>query len=387
VIAVRALAPPLLTASVLAAVASGVLLLLLPIEGLAVGGLIGGFALPGMLSVGSATTPVLGAMLVARVGHKPVMIGGLLLCALSIALMASGGTALQRAVGAFFNGVGFGLYGLSRITYLSDAVAPDLRGRIVSAVGGMGRVGMFIGPAGGGIVATSMGRGAALYCAALLALTAAFVLLWLPACATVASTEQHRNPIRLVTKVLAEHRRTFATVGVSMLGLALVRNGRMLLVPICGTMLGLDASAVGFVKSMSMGADVLLFYPAGIIMDRFGRKWTAVPCLLVLSLGVILVGHAHDYTSFLWGALIAGVGNGLGSGINMTLAGDFSPRAGRAEFLGVWSLMTEAGSSTSPFLLGAVATALALGPASTVVATMGAGAALLMGTVVRERRG
>jgi MFS family permease len=85
-----------------------------------------------------------------------------------------------------------------------------------------------------------------------------------------------------------------------------------------------------------MGADMLLFYPAGLVMDRFGRKWTGVPCLLVLSTGVLLIGHADSASALLLGGLVAGVGNGLGAGINMTLAGDFSPRRGRAEFLGVW---------------------------------------------------
>jgi MFS family permease len=362
------------------------MLLLLPIDGLQQAGLIGGFALPGMMSLGGALMPIPGAMLVARVGHKPVMCGGLSLAALAVAALGLLTTTPARALAAFVYGIGLGAYGLSRITYLSDAVPAERRGRIVSAVGGMGRVGMFIGPAAGGLVATTFGREHALLGVAAVMGIAALLQLVVPSFPTLPGREVHRSPLRLVRRVVGEHRHTFTTVGAAMLALALVRNGRMLLIPICGTLLGLDESEVGFVKSASMGVDMLLFYPAGLMMDRMGRKWTALPCLLVLSTGVLLIGHAGSYDAFLTAAVIAGLGNGLGAGINMTLAGDFSPREGRADFLGVWSLMTEAGAAASPFVMGAVASALSIGPASIVVAGIGGLGATLVARTVKEPR-
>jgi hypothetical protein len=78
------------------------------------------------------------------------------------------------------------------------------------------------------------------------------------------------------------------------------------------------------------------------------------------------------------------VGNGLGSGINMTLAGDFSPREGRADFLGVWKLISDTGGSSSPFVMGAIASAMALGPAAAVAAAVGLSGAVLMALLVQE---
>jgi MFS family permease len=46
-----------------------------------------------------------------------------------------------------------------------------------------------------------------------------------------------------------------------------------------------------------------------------------------------------------------GLGNGIGSGMVMTLGADNSPRQGRAHFLGVWRLMTDVGSTCGPALL------------------------------------
>ncbi len=380
----RRLAPPLLFASALQALGYGMVLLLLPIDGLTSGGIFGGFALPGMVSVGSASVPIVGAILIERAGHKRMMLTGLALASLGGLAIATSDTSLLRAPGALAYGVGLGLFRLSRVTYLSDAVMPDQRGRIVSAVGGMGRIGLFAGPALAGFISTVQGRDSALFYVAALSASAAVVILAVPACATLPASVPRSHPLAFIHRVFREHRSTFGRVGLSMLALAFVRSGRMLLIPICGTILGLDESSVGLAKSASMGADMLLFYPAGLVMDRFGRKWTGVPCLSVLSLGVLVVGMASSPAWFLFGAVIAGIGNGLGAGINMTLAGDFSPREGRAEFLGVWTLMTEVGSVTSPFATGTIAAVLALGPAAAVVTSVGLAAAGYMALGVRE---
>ena len=55
--------------------------------------------------------------------------------------------------------------------------------------------------------------------------------------------------------------------------------------------------------------------------------------------------------TLLLAAMALGVGNGIGSGLIMTLGADHSPRHGRAQFLGVWRLMSDIGGSFGPALL------------------------------------
>ena len=64
-----------------------------------------------------------------------------------------------------------------------------------------------------------------------------------------------------------------------------------------------------------------------------------------------------------------GVGNGIGSGILMTLGADASPVAGRTQFLGGWRLMGDLGWAAGPALVSAVAVVASLGGAA---AAMGA---------------
>lgn len=86
-------------------------------------------------------------------------------------------------------------------------------------------------------------------------------------------------------------------------------------------------------------------------------------------------------------ALLAGLGNGFGTGIFMTLGGDFSPQRGRGEFLGVWRLVGDAGAAVGPFAMGAAAqwASLAVACAATGVLAL-AGVAVLLALVPETLR-
>jgi len=61
------------------------------------------------------------------------------------------------------------------------------------------------------------------------------------------------------------------------------------------------------------------------------------------------------------------VGNGLGSGIVMTLGADAAPPAGRAPFLGVWRLFSLVGHNGASIVVAAVAAVAGIGVASVAV--------------------
>ena len=76
--------------------------------------------------------------------------------------------------------------------------------------------------------------------------------------------------------------------------------------------------------------------------------------------------------------LLIGFGNGLGSGIVMTLGADFSPEVGRAQFLGAWRVCGDLGTAGGP-VIAAAATGLAtLAAASVTMGVIGAIGAMLM---------
>jgi MFS family permease len=119
-------------------------------------------------------------------------------------------------------------------------------------------------------------------------------------------------------------------------------------------------------------------------MDRFGRKWTALPCLLLLSAGMMAIPLTDSLTGLLLASLVTGLGNGMGAGINMTLGADYAPPASRAEFLGVWRFITDIGTAGGPALLSVVTALSTLGVATVVTGATGIAGAAVMYLLVPE---
>ena len=69
---------------------------------------------------------------------------------------------------------------------------------------------------------------------------------------------------------------------------------------------------------------------------------------------MLLTPFTHSAPTLLLASLLIGFGNGIGSGMIMTLGADYSPLVGRAHFLGLWRLMSDIGSTGGPALLSAV---------------------------------
>lgn len=96
-------------------------------------------------------------------------------------------------------------------------------------------------------------------------------------------------------------------------------------------------------------------------MDRYGRRFIAVPSLLIIALSYFLLPVSHNVWTLGAVAVIMGIGNGFGNGVIMTLGADIAPAATRAQFLAAWRLTHDFGMFLGPLAAGAAATVVALG--------------------------
>jgi MFS family permease len=188
-----------------------------------------------------------------------------------------------------------------------------------------------------------------------------------------------------VARVLRDRARLLASAGAGQMFAQMIRAGRRIVIPLYGAdALGLDVQAIGTIVSLSSAVDMLFFYPAGLIMDRLGRKWAIVPSFCVQAVGMALISTAGGYTSLLLAAMTIGFGNGFSSGSMMTLGADLAPTRARGEFLGVWRLIGDVGSSGGPLVVGAVADLVALPAAALIMAGAGLAAGAVFGLLVPE---
>ncbi len=86
--------------------------------------------------------------------------------------------------------------------------------------------------------------------------------------------------------------------------------------------------------------------------------WVAFPVVAAVAVGVLLLPAAQTFAAVLAVAVLMAVGNGLGSGIVMTMGADTAPTVGRAQYLGGWRLVGDIGGTSAPLLVG-----LLVGPA------------------------
>ncbi len=320
--------------------------------------------------------------LVSKFGEQRAMVFATVLVIIALAGSALAPGVWAFAAFTFLMGCGWAIWLLARLSYVTDVMPVNLRGRALSTLGGVNRIGNFAGPFLGAGAALFMGlEGAYLvhFISAVLA-TALLIVLIRGENVYPSTAHEHVN----LSNVVRENARVFLTAGTGVTAIGALRATRQGVLPLWGDHLGLDESAISLVFGISVGLEMLLFYPAGSVMDRWGRKAVALPCLGIMSLGMTLVPLTGGFWSLTFVGLLIGFGNGLGSGIVMTLGADFSPEVGRAQFLGAWRLCGDVGTAGGPLMVAAATGVASLGTASVLMGAVGGAGFLLMLLVMPE---
>jgi MFS family permease len=386
----RSLAVSVYLPSFLFAVGQGAMIPVLPLFALELGASTAeAGAIVALRGIGMLVFDIPAGTLVRRIGERGAMLAGTVMLA-AVALGAGvTRSPLVLAPLVFVMGCTWSIWMLARLTYASEVAPLAWRGRVLSLLGGSNRMGTFVGPFVGGLVAEFAGLASAFAVqAGLAAVAAAVMFLVVPKDEGRESDEgRDSHAVGHVGTLLRDHRKTFFTVGSAAVAIAALRSSRQAIIPLWGSAIGLSAAEVGIIFGLSSALDMTMFYPAGIVMDRFGRKWTAVPCLLIFSAGVFLIPFTEGFGSLLVASLVTGFGNGMGAGINMTLGADFAPPDRRAEFLGVWRFIGDIGTAGGPLLLSVITALSTLGIATMTTGGVGlAGAAVMAWLVVEPLR-
>lgn len=376
---IRSLVPTVYLPTFLFAVGQGAVLPVVALTARQLGASVAlaGFAVA-LQGIGRMLFNIPAGRLIDRIGERPAMsVGTAILLASLVAAVVSPG-AWWFAGSMFLMGCGWSVWLLARLTYVSEVMPFHLRGRALSTLGGVHRIGSFAGPFLGAAVLSFSGIDGAYYVHIVLAVAGLLTLLLIPDPYDPDAPPPAVPGSTRIVELARRHSRVFLTAGFGATALSLLRASRHAVVPLWGAHIGLDAAQVSLVFGISGALDMTLFYPAGSISDRWGRKAVAVPCLTLLSASFAALPLTDSFLQVVAVGLVMGLGNGLGSGIVMTLGADFAPATARAAFLGLWRMVSDVGAATGPLLFGAIAGAATLAVGSGVVALIGfAGAGVI----------
>ncbi|WP_192813718.1 MFS transporter [Microbacterium yannicii] len=340
---------------------------------------------------------------VARIGERLTMVIAGVVALAGVVGMALAPSLGLFAVAVFLIGFCAAAFGLARHSFMTTRVPLAFRARALSLLGGTFRLGMFIGPfVAAGLLSLFGDEHATIwFFGGCLVATVLLVLLGPdPERQFVGPPSTRESPVNYtedtgepvtgsiplaandrggagagVFRTMWRHRRVLSRLGLAAASLSAVRSARQVVLPLWGVSIGLDGQTIALVVGISGAIDFALFYASGQVMDRFGRLWAALPAMLLMGVGFIALSFTHDGDqAAMWFAMFAavlGVGNGLSSGILLTLGADVAPRADPAAFLGSWRTLTDAGGAVAPLLVSGITALASLAVATGIMGVVG----------------
>lgn len=164
--------------------------------------------------------------------------------------------------------------------------------------------------------------------------------------------------------------------------LVTLRSMRNLLLPLKALSLGFDESSTGALVTVAYGMQAVLFPLAGLLMDRWGRKASAVPSLAITALSFLVLARARTTAAAYAAATLGGLSSGIVAGLVQALGADLAPPASRAQFLGKYKVVCDLGALVGSPAVGAISSWASLDAACVsvaLVALSGAGWYLFLG--------
>ncbi|MFF2387266.1 MFS transporter [Agromyces sp. NPDC058104] len=368
-----------------------------------------------MLMVGELAGDLPAGWLVARIGERNAMIGAALLAVIGVLVALASPTTWALGIGVFLLGLATAVFGLARHAFLTSYVPERVRARALSTLAGVFRAGWAIGPFVAAAIIALAGSSEPVFWVLVASCFAVVVVLVL-----LPDPERVFGAVRLareasaapvppvgdsevasgepqggadasshgVFRAIVVHRAVLARIGTGVGLLAAIRASRTIILPLWAVSIGVPPEQAALVIGISAAIDFALFYVSGQVMDRFGRLWSAIPGIVGLAVGHLVLAVTHDVPAavawFTGVAVLFGVANGLSSGVILTLGADLAPKANPAPFLGAYRTIGDAGQAIAPLVVAGVTSLVSIMAAAATMGVVGLiGAAALLRWVPR----
>lgn len=353
----------------------------------------------GMLTLGIVFGDIPSGWVISRIGERMAMLWSTLIALMGAGFALAATNPFVLGLGIFFIGLATSAFALARHAFLTTFVPMAYRARALSLLGGMFRAGAVTGPLlSAAVLALTHSPLAAFWLMAIFTLATGAVLLFMP---DPEKSFGHAERIRDSSghamtsgefQVEQETTGLFSTIaqnwpvlarlgGASALVMAL-RSGRTVIFPLWAVSIGISGADTALIIGLATGVDFMLFFSSGQIMDKWGRLASIVPTMVVMSAALLVLSVTHDLEAnvfwFIATAFLFAVGNGIGSGILLTLASDLADKKNPAPFLGAWRFITDSGAALAPIGIAALTAALSLAVASAITGVAGIVGVIMM---------
>ena len=330
-----------------------------------------------------------------RVGRKPLaVIGAALRGSASFAVLYIDSYAAFFVLELIGN-TGVAMWQTTSQVVIADMSTPENRGRAVAMRNSSMRLGQLMGPVLGGFIAVTWGLPQVFVVNGVSKFLVMFITLYL-----IGETrpDRRREKVEERTSLRADLlpivlSRAFIALALTTIAAALIGQSMVqAMFPIAGKVeAGLIESEIGLLITVAGILTLVCSFPNGVLVDRFGRKMSLVPGLLVAAGAAVILSRMGDFNGALIGMVVLGAATAMTMGATQAFAMDLAPEDKRGAFLGVTASFQSFGSAVGPLTAGAIAELWGFGTAFIAVAVFLVVCALVMAafgpeTRVRRRR-
>ena len=296
-----------------------------------------------------------------RFGRRATLVLGGLVTAVGN-VMCAYAPNFPALVGArFVAGAGAAMILVSGVIVLADITTPAHRGRTMAIYQGVFTFAVGVGPLPGGLLAERFGLHAPFLVYAVAGLLAAAVAwVGIPetrelrhAEATAGATAMPRFGAQI--RMLTGHT-GFMLVSLISFTSAVARTGALFnVIPVLAhDRLALTTEHIGVGLAVASVVGLAFAYPAGVLVDRFGRKVVIVPSTIVSGISLLLFLVAPSYGWFLAGCVAWSVAVGVSGAAPAAYAADVAPAGMNAAAMSAYRMLSDLGYVIGPIALGAI---------------------------------
>jgi MFS family permease len=300
-----------------------------------------------------------------RYGRRQALaLGGAITVAGNI-VSAVAGVYWLFLVGRFVSGAGAAMVITGTQVITADVATPANRGRTMAIYQGTFAFAVGLGPLPGGLLGEHVSLAAPFWAYAILG-TIVGVLAWtrvpetrgLRAGGAAHSTHAAAPRMGFVTQLrLLMGQTGFLLISVVSFCSFFARTGALFnLIPqLADNKLALSPGEIGAGISLMSAIGLVLAYPSGMLVDRFGRKIVIVPSTVLSGAALASFALANSYGFFIVACVLWALSVGVSSAAPAAYAADMAPPGMNAPALGMYRMLADFGYVVGPLLLGVLA--------------------------------
>jgi MFS transporter, DHA1 family, multidrug resistance protein len=291
-------------------------------------------------------------------GRRPALAIGGLLSAAGNFWSVYADAYPEFMVARFVAGAGAGMVVTTGSVVLADITTKERRGRVISIYQGTFIFAVGIGPLPGGFLAQNYGLLAPFwFCAAASLIAGSVALFAVKETRHLAREKEAKSgglpPLRQQLALLWGNTGFMLVSGIALTN-ALTRTGGLFnIVPIIGSFrVGLDYDEIGIGLGVGSVLGLLAVYPAGMAVDRWGRKAVIVPATIITGASFMLFAVADSFLTFAAANALWGVASSIGGSAPAAYAADSAPPGMNASAMSLFRMLGDIGYVVGPILLG-----------------------------------